>query len=1026
MSNITRRFLTIIISSALLAPYSSAFAYEVALPNSLSSTGTTDVATFAAQTAYLQSQSNKPIAQLALQNDFTNALNGSVIPNTGEKMDWSGGTLERLQNGNIKFSNGSYTQELKDVSDISILAKNNSQVNSNWINAYGIDVNKKPEDYKSFNDNFYNLTNKPASANSSSEFGFNGSGNGSLKVNYDQNGQAKSVTVSNGETLSIEEFKRSNLYSALSGNFAEKNNVYDPTKSNQNFKGFSDQMISSNEADNLNFQLVSLIWGVTEPGEKTCKPTDTNHTKPLVTWWSVAKNYMKDEKTRDQILQSRVELIKTLMNALLSAKSEAMQIEAIKLQIESVNAYIDSVSGEGVFSLDENKDAAMKTARIPSRENLLLGLMEANNENTKNNLENIEKYNALIDGITKSRTIAADACKRTKKVQECITTDGIETCNEKIEPDPVPGSCEMAEKYLTVYERGPVKDYSTLYLMKAVPSKKLNEKLNRLEDIQAQMISYLPVSNDKKWDWTTPLITPQKEMKKSRKKFGIMCPTLAGAEDYDYKTVDTIATEGNDPLMEMGKYALGVNLDRVEYEFANRHFENAKNEKGLSQTDAIKATWDMMVMSERGKYYIEKNAPLTPDKFSKSLSDFHNSLSKEYNVTPNLCTKELCNTYKGDKRIEANSNVPDAENLSKNAKDFLSAYGINGDSAELAQELFTENWTQADLIIGQPVNRSAYFSYAQNIVESMNNFDKAKLKELNNQKDKLVAFQKKLEETMHRINSGGGGSDRPIYSKGTGLAKNGVKLDGSDYSSREHTLDSADASLGVKNALPSYAHAFQSVSSVTASIPSLSTLSTGKGFLSQNNFASSNGGGFGNNYSFSSANQAIANKIKDSTNSASNKIKRYVSSSKKSLADSTDNTKNAFTEKSNTMFKKFYENPKSYEVTKSLAADKFLKNESQNASSGDSSDKTSVRKTTLSQSGPSYDSSYGYGSDYSGQSASTSNRNNENPNTNYSYQIPKTHEYSYRTPSSQVNIPLFNQISEAYQNIGRKKLELDE
>ena len=159
-------------------------------------------------------------AEASLNDAFNRASNGSVIPKPGDKMDWSGGLLERTEDGKFKFTSGNYTQILSDPSDMAILAKNNAQVNINLINSFGIDLNRSPDESSKFNDNFYNLTHTPGNKNGSAEFGLNGSGQGSLKVNYDESGSAKSITTSNGETLSVDEFKRSNLYSALSGNFA--------------------------------------------------------------------------------------------------------------------------------------------------------------------------------------------------------------------------------------------------------------------------------------------------------------------------------------------------------------------------------------------------------------------------------------------------------------------------------------------------------------------------------------------------------------------------------------------------------------------------------------------------------------------------------------------------------------------------------------------------------------------------------------------------------------------------------------
>jgi hypothetical protein len=241
-------------------------------------------------------------------------------------------------------------------------------------------------------------------------------------LNYDQNGTAKTVTV-DGKTISINEFlnspevsvalgikddggatsyvpsgKSNDVPSNFNGEVAIttslNNGVADVLKGTANAAGGpfdlpyngvsgstpSADPLSGAEYELTNLTLASSVWGITEIGEKMCKPAGKEFATSLVNWWVVLKNYVEAEKIRNKIHAERIDAVKNSLNNISGTtvgptvgpvvgptvgptsssaqNSNSIQLQALKSQIELYNVEIDSISGSSLYSGDTKAQAS--------------------------------------------------------------------------------------------------------------------------------------------------------------------------------------------------------------------------------------------------------------------------------------------------------------------------------------------------------------------------------------------------------------------------------------------------------------------------------------------------------------------------------------------------------------------------------------------------------------------------------------------------------------------------------------------
>ena len=485
-------------------------------------------------------------------------------------------------------------------------------------------------------------------------------------------------------------------------------------------------------------ELTSFLWGIAEVGEKLCKPVGEKHPPSLVSWWKVIKNYIAAEKIRDNLMKQRIEIMNGKMEELTgnTAENAALQLKAINYQIELLNISIDSLSGSTLFSMDSKAGESRATARIPWREALLVQAAKSAKENTKENEKIVKVYKQCTEGVNESIAIAQKACERTKDVEECTEGEnsgvGAQVCTTKKVPDPVPGSCAMASSYLPILQRGPLTDLATLYLTVPIPSKQINERGVRVGQYIDKAVSMYPKSDDKNFDWTSPLKPCQeKQLLTTFKDGGMICPSNVDDKAWDKAKVAGIG-ESNDPIMQVGRYALGVHLNEVEYEFARRAYEDFKA-KGMDDFQAEAALNDLVVGSERGKAYLTGG---TYDKIGDAA--FHDKLAGEYKLEVKPCTAEKCSTFSGTKSPEPDYKLPPASAVSDSAKTFLATMGIYEPSLEATTKKFQENWNFTDMYLGQPIDREPYFKYVDNLISKVVEADKVKVSIMLQKRERLL------------------------------------------------------------------------------------------------------------------------------------------------------------------------------------------------------------------------------------------------------------------------------------------------
>lgn len=508
-------------------------------------------------------------------------------------------------------------------------------------------------------------------------------------------------------------------------------------------------------------ELTSFIWGISEVGEKLCKPVGTSHPVSLVEWWKVIKDYVAAEKMRDALLRDRVTLMNEKMSALISDKEKNadLQLKAIQLQIESLNISLDSMTGSTLFSMDDKAGLVRATARIPQREKLLVAAAKSAEDNNRENSDNVKVYNACMQGVDSSIAVATNACARKKKVTECSTdAQGNETCVEREVPDPVPGSCEMAQSFLPMLKKGALKDMATLYLIVPIPSKQVNERLVRIGDYIDKQVNMYPKSNDSKYDWSTPIekCTIPKMMV-TIKNNGIICPADAPDSSYDKAKVEPLGAS-NDPIMQLGRYTLGVQMNQVEYEYGKRMYDDFKA-KGMTDFEAEAALNDWVIKTERGKAF-------ATDGTYDTAADraYHDQLAKEYNKEVVPCTSTTCTGFKGERQPEPDYQLPPVTAVSDSAKSFLSTMGIYEPTLAEATKKFQDQWNLTDLYLGQPVDRVLYFQYVQGLINELIEVDKQKAKTLLERRAKLIVLYEETKKLMQAgQNNGSGSGNTPVY-----------------------------------------------------------------------------------------------------------------------------------------------------------------------------------------------------------------------------------------------------------------------
>jgi hypothetical protein len=85
----------------------------------------------------------EPALMNQIQSDYIGAINGSVIPKIGDTMNWAKGTLTRTGANQLRYvnnNNGHYEVELTPTTDLTQLAKENSDIRNTWIAQYGVNL----------------------------------------------------------------------------------------------------------------------------------------------------------------------------------------------------------------------------------------------------------------------------------------------------------------------------------------------------------------------------------------------------------------------------------------------------------------------------------------------------------------------------------------------------------------------------------------------------------------------------------------------------------------------------------------------------------------------------------------------------------------------------------------------------------------------------------------------------------------------------------------------------------------------
>lgn len=554
------------------------------------------------------------VGKTSIERDAKAALDGSVIPNPGDKMEWVDGTLTRKADGSLYYESSkvSYSNTIKSVDDVYLIANHNKNIASHLVNQYGVNPGADASTYKNFNDNFWDLTARPHSPNLKwpiSPAGFPGD----YTLNYDEDGIAQTVTTPDGLTLTIAEFKRTNAYAAMSGS-----NDVGP--------------LSEVERE---FSLASLIWGVKEKGVKECKGTDKDVPPYMKKWADAIKVYHQDEIDINDLLVKRMAMLDEASKKLQENYSAEYQIEIFKVQLEAMNMSIDALEGTSTFSLDKSTGGAKIAApksRITAREKMLEQALSTLLDSEKDKLKFFEAYKIMQEKIGVSFEIAKKGCARISIVEECVTDDsGAQTCTNTEKNDPVEGSCEMVEKFLPVLENGPFYDYAKIYFLETVPSFEINNRMLKVEQIMEAMYNQFPDSGLAEFDWRTPLADGYKILKGRRVEQGMICSNPNPEKsDEEYKKIPLEVADysnlvlGSDKGMSLfDKNKLMVNSDfKLNFSFDGLKYDDVKLTKETSANERFTAIIeDGKNIADYQKFYISVFAikDLPEDKVFESF-----------------------------------------------------------------------------------------------------------------------------------------------------------------------------------------------------------------------------------------------------------------------------------------------------------------------------------------------------------------------------------------------------------------------
>ncbi len=255
----------------------------------------------------------------------------------------------------------------------------------------------------------------------------------------------------------------------------------------------------------LNVSFLANLYGIAEIGPKFCRPMGTDYPDSVIHWYFPVKDYIAAEKVRDVLLQERMTAISNKVKALTGqSNKDQLQLEAIKLQIETQNALIDSISGSSLYSMDAKASEVRTTSRIAWRERLLTALVTAQTKTQEEDLNLVKVAQACSAGADISASVSTSACERKKKVETC---DKDNNCTTTEVPDPVPGSCEVAQTHLPKIRGDIFNDIVKLYSLNQIPSAEISKRYYRLNAQLNIAVNNMPASGDPEYDWTSPIKT---------------------------------------------------------------------------------------------------------------------------------------------------------------------------------------------------------------------------------------------------------------------------------------------------------------------------------------------------------------------------------------------------------------------------------------------------------------------------------------------------------------------------------------
>jgi len=782
-------------------------------------------------------------------NDYQRAMNGEIAPKTGDVYNWAGGTLTRNADGTLTYqnsSNPSIKQVLSSDADLKVLAGKDPAVRSTWVDQYGVDALLDQNAYRSNGEALNKMLSTSGTPNSSTQIA-----GSKYSLNYDQNGTPKTVTV-DGKTISINDFLNSPEVSVALGikddqgatsyiptgksngvpaNFNgevgitsdTKNGVADILKGVTDVAGgpfdsaYNGVSGSSPSADPLsgaeyelsNLTLASSVWGITEIGEKMCKPAGKEFATSLVNWWVVLKNYVEAEKVRNKIHAERIEAVKgslaTASNAT-SKKANEIQLDALKSQIELYNVEIDSISGSSLYSGDTKAQASRATSRLAWREAVLAAVYQGIIDSTKEDQKVLQAYSNCLAGVDESMAIATKACEQATKDCDRKKTEEKEDGTKEEVADPVPGSCEekkvaceMQNQNIPLFKKVSLNDLAVLYNGAPIPSKVVNEKLFRvLKFINLQVNVFFPKSVTPSYgDWLPPLNKCTEPLEKVLKNNGVLCPSTASDKDYDKQKFEGIG-QSDDVIASFNHYTVGEKSgpSSVSYANTNQVYKDSldiyskNNTNNLSkeqlENEALRNTWVNWINGPYSQNYLADkpiNDGLDPEKemaYAKKVYEDNKLTSLECNDSnckPNIEVKPML-----DVKLES------PVKITESAKNFLSAMGIANATSDKSVQFLEKNWNTIDLYFGQSNMRKIYFSYHQDLVNSLIESDRYRLAELLVSRQKLVDAYHKLEAALNKLASGNtgtgaAGSKNPgvtgdIASGGNGTTKAAIGVAG--------------------------------------------------------------------------------------------------------------------------------------------------------------------------------------------------------------------------------------------------------